>query len=65
MDLEILVIEGGFGEDKKCMMDKIIVEMYNMEIKNVRVRINSNIVRFKKEVDYIDLKVVYEISDNL
>ncbi|EIS9524025.1 phage antirepressor KilAC domain-containing protein [Clostridioides difficile] len=65
MDLEIPVIEGGFGEDKKCMTDKTIAEMHNMETKNVRARINSNIARFKKEVDYIDLKVAYEVSDNL
>lgn len=59
---EIKVIEGGFGEGCKILTDKQIAEIHNMENKNVRSRINDNIIRFKDGIDIIDLKGACEIS---
>lgn len=56
MGIEIPVVAGGFGGDKRCMSDKTIAEIHGMEAKHVRERITQNIVRFKEVVDFIDLK---------
>ncbi|WP_219670881.1 ORF6N domain-containing protein, partial [Clostridioides difficile] len=58
-------IEGGFGEGKKCITDKTISEIHNMEIKHVRELINRNIRRFINAIDFIDLKVVVDNDYNL
>lgn len=65
MGKEIPVVEGGFGEGKRCLTDKTVAEIHGMTTFNIRVRISSNIKRFKEDVDYIDLKVIYEINNNL
>lgn len=59
---EIPVIEGGFGERKRCLTDKTIAQIHNMENRNVRARITNNMKRFKKTIDYIDLKSAYDTS---
>ena len=56
MGIEIPVIEGGFGEYKRCLTDKTIAEIHNQPTYEIRRRINDNIRRFKKDVDFIDLK---------
>ncbi|MCI9976492.1 ORF6C domain-containing protein [Clostridioides difficile] len=56
MNLEIPVIEGGFGEDKKCMTDKTISEIHNQPNFKIRERIKDNIKRFREDIDYIDIK---------
>lgn len=56
MGIEIPVVLGGFGVDKKCMCDKTIAEIHGMEVKNVRARIKDNISRFTSGTDFIDLK---------
>lgn len=56
MGKEIPVVRGGFGKDKKCVCDKTVAELHNMETKNVRARISDNIIRFTENVDFIDLK---------
>ncbi|NJJ36510.1 hypothetical protein GSQ51_18195 [Clostridioides difficile] len=58
MDLEIPIIEGGFGECKKCITDKTIADIHNQPNREIRRRISSNIKRFKNNIDYIDLKRV-------
>lgn len=58
---EIPVIEGGFGEGKRCLTDKCISEIHSMRNTDVRRRITDNLKRFKKDVDFIDLKGVYEM----
>ncbi|HBF2882009.1 phage antirepressor KilAC domain-containing protein [Clostridioides difficile] len=58
IDLEIPIIEGGFGESKKCMTDKTISEIHNMRNADIRRRISDNLKRFKNNIDYIDLKRV-------
>ena len=55
------LIEGGFGEGKRCLTDKAIAEIHNMEVKHVRELINKNIKRFKNNIDLVDLK---QVGDN-
>ena len=55
MGVEIPVIEGGFGTDKKCITDKTIAEIHNMQVKHVRELIKNNFKRFKENIDIIDL----------
>lgn len=62
LGIEIPIIEGGFGEDKRCLTDKTIAEIHQMENKNIRARITSNIKRFKENIDYIDIKRVYDVN---
>lgn len=56
MGKTIKVIEGGFGSNQRVVTDKMIAEIHSMENKHVRERISKNIVRFKENIDYIDLK---------
>ncbi|WP_313181243.1 ORF6N domain-containing protein [Lacrimispora sp.] len=56
MGLNIPVVLGGFGEDKKCLSDKTIAEIHGMNAFDVRRRISDNINRFKENIDLIDLK---------
>ena len=66
MGNEIPVVSGGFGADKKCMCDKTIAEIHNVPVADIRKSIARNIMRFKKSIDYIDLKIVGdEITNNL
>lgn len=53
---EIPIIEGGFGEGKRCLTDKVIAEIHNQPVGEIRRRINDNIKRFKKDIDFIDIK---------
>ncbi|MGL4760391.1 MAG: ORF6C domain-containing protein [Sarcina sp.] len=52
---EIKVIEGGFGENQKCMLVSDIAIQHEVEIKYINKVINNNINRFG-ENDLIDLK---------
>ena len=63
--IEIPVIEGGFGEGKRCMGDKTIAEIHDMQTIHVRENISKNIKRFKEGIDFIDLKVIGDIDNNL
>lgn len=56
MGIDIPVVTGGFGADKKCVCDKTIAEIHGMKTFHVRELINSNIKRFKENVDFIDFK---------
>lgn len=62
MDKEIPVVEGGFGEGKRCLTDKTIAEIHSMQPRNVRARITDNLKRFKEDIDVIDLKRACSIS---
>lgn len=55
MGLDIPVVLGGFGKGKKCISDKTIAEIHDMNTFDVRRRITDNIKRFKESADYIDL----------
>lgn len=67
MGKEIPVIEGGFGEGKRCMLVREISQIHNMKVGNINQRINDNRKRFKDGVDIIDLKVSYtsDVSLNI
>lgn len=60
---EIAVVAGGFGEGKRCLTDKQVAEIHNIERKHVRESINRNIKRFKQGVDFIDLKSTVDEFD--
>lgn len=55
MGMEIPVVEGGFGEGKRCILVREISQIHNMKIGNVNQRINDNRRRFKDGIDIIDL----------
>lgn len=59
---EIPVVEGGFGEGKRCLTDKTVAEIHGMQPKNVRARITDNLKRFRENIDVIDLKRAYDTS---
>ena len=56
MGIELPIIEGGFGEDKKCILAKDIAEIHDKELKFINQNINRNRKRFKNGIDIIDLK---------
>lgn len=56
MGKEIPVVLGGFGEGKKCICDKTIAEIHNQAVPEIRRRINDNILRFRENIDFIDIK---------
>lgn len=56
MGKEIPVIEGGFGEGKRCMLVREISKIHHMKVGNINQRINDNRKRFKEGVDIMDLK---------
>ena len=60
MGKEIPVVEGGFGEGKKCICDNTIGRIHNQSVREIRRRINDNIGKFEEYVDFIDLKGVAE-----
>lgn len=64
MGMEIPVIEGGFGEDCKCVTDKMVAEIHGIKTIHVRENINKNLSRFREGIDYIDMKKVIDIVDN-
>lgn len=57
MGIEIPIIEGGFGEDKRIVTAKTVSEIHNVEIKEVTKSINRLLgkKRLKENVDYIDV----------
>lgn len=65
MGKEIPVVYGGFGENQKCLCDKTIAQLHDMEIKHVRELVNRNINRFENFIDIINLKVVVQNDYNV
>lgn len=49
-------IEGGFGKGKKAMLVKEIANIHEREIGDVNKLINNNRLRFKDNIDIVDLK---------
>ena len=56
LDIDIPVIEGGFGENEKCMLAKTIAEVHGVELKFINQLINSNIDEFEVGIDILDIK---------
>ena len=48
-------IEGGFGKNKKSMLAKEIASIHNRKLKKINELINSNRIRFKDNIDIVDL----------
>lgn len=48
-------IEGGFGENKKCILAKDIAKIHRKELKHINELINNNFNKFKNNVDIIEL----------
>lgn len=48
-------IEGGFGENKKCILAKDIAKIHGKELKHINELINNNFDKFKNDVDIIEL----------
>ena len=65
MGKEIPVVEGGFSKDKRCLTDKTISEVHDMKVIHVREALNKNIKRFKENMDFIDLKDIDDIDNNI
>ena len=49
-------IEGGFGENKKSILAKEIASIHNRKLFKVNELINDNRIRFKDNIDIVDLK---------
>lgn len=56
MEIEVPVIEGGFGENCKVILAKTVAEIHEMKVKEVNKLINNNINEFEVGVDILDLK---------
>lgn len=65
MGMEIPVIEGGFGEDCKCVTDKTISEIHDVPTREIRRLVKDHLTRFRNGIDYIDLKDVDIAHNNL
>ena len=58
MGVEIPIVEGGFGDGRKCVTDKTVSEIHEVPAREIRRLIKDNISRFRNGIDYIDLKGV-------
>lgn len=56
LGMEVPIINGGFGEDKKCVLASTIAEIHNISLKRVNELINNNIDEFIVNADIVDLK---------
>lgn len=65
MGREIPVIIGGFGANNKCVTDKMIAEIHSIQARHVRETMNRNFSRFKRDIDFIDLKQRVDGNDTL
>lgn len=54
------IIAGGFGQDQKCITDRMISEIHSMKTIHIRELIINNISRFKYDIDLIDLKGIVD-----
>ena len=48
-------IEGGFGENKKCILAKDIAKIHGKEIYHINELINNNLEKFKENIDIVDI----------
>ena len=53
---DIPVIEGGFGENEKCMLAKTIADIHEIRLDKVNDLIKSNIDEFEVGIDILDMK---------
>ena len=55
MGIEIPIVEGGFGENKKCILVNTVAEIHSARIDKINEMISNNIDEFEIGVDIIDL----------
>lgn len=55
MGIEIPIVEGGFGENKKCISVNTVAEIHSTRIDKINEMISNNIDEFETGVDIIDL----------
>lgn len=55
MGIEIPIVEGGFGENKKCILVNTVAEIHSARIDKINEMISNNIDEFETGVDIIDL----------
>lgn len=65
LDLEVQVLEGGFGEGNKCLTIAQISQIHDLEAKVINQLINNNIDEFDEGIDIIDLKNSVSSNDPL
>lgn len=65
MGHEIPVVEGGFGENAKCVSDKTVAEIHGIKMYHARELISKNKKRFQQGIDFIDLKERIGQNDTL
>lgn len=56
MGIEIPVIEGGFGEGKRCISVKDIAKIHKTEIRTINQAIKRHIDKFEYGIDILDIK---------
>ena len=56
-------IEGGFGENKKCILAKDIAKIHGKELKHINELIKSNLSKFKENIDYINIISLVDLTD--
>lgn len=57
MGIKVPIIQGGFGENQKCVLAREIAKIHNKELKHINESIKALITkeRIKENVHYIDL----------
>ncbi len=65
MGMEIPVVLGGFGPEARCICDRTAAEIHGTDAIKIRERINSNIGRFSKGIDYVDMAQRIRAADTL
>lgn len=55
MDIDIPIIEGGFGNGHKCVLASTVADIHNVKLKEINKLINGNLDEFEFNVDIIDL----------
>ena len=59
MEIDIPIVEGGFGKDQKVILAKTVAEIHNQPLKKINQLIKDNIEEFEIGVDLLDLKSGY------
>ena len=55
-NIKMKIIEGGFGENQKCMLAKTIADVHGIRLDKVNDLIKSNIDEFEVGTDILDMK---------
>lgn len=58
LGIEIPIVEGGFGDNKRCVLTRDIAMLHEVDLKRINEVIKNNIGEFESGVDIIDLKSV-------